>query len=262
MASQKGIIKLEGTVGDLSFFKTKDGFQARQSSGINGDRIRNDPEFARTRENGQEFGRAGTAGKLLRQAFRVVLKDATDSRMSNRLTATMMKVLQADATSDRGQRNVIDGEVGFLQGFDFNIAAKLTTTFFPEFVATIDRAAGKLSIAIPEFTPGSDVVAPEGSTHCRLVSAAAEIDFEAGEAVTAMAESVDVKLGPTKQAAFTLDNNVTAASTKPLFLLLGITFYQSVNNKLYALQNGAFNALTIVKADGGVAPVAPPVVAA
>ena len=36
MARQKGIIKLTGKVGDLSFYKSKDGFLAREKGGVEG----------------------------------------------------------------------------------------------------------------------------------------------------------------------------------------------------------------------------------
>src|SRR6478735_12210622 len=110
MARQKGIIKLKGTIGDITFYKTKDGHLAREKGGIEASRIANDPAFQRTRENGAEFGRAGKAGKTLRLALRTLLLNASDSRMVSRLTQTMVKVIQADSTNDRGMRNVIDGE--------------------------------------------------------------------------------------------------------------------------------------------------------
>ena len=58
MAKQKGIIKPEGTIGDITFFKSKDGYLAREKSGPTAEQIANDPVFERTRENGKEFGRA------------------------------------------------------------------------------------------------------------------------------------------------------------------------------------------------------------
>jgi len=65
MARQKGIIKLKGTIGDITFYKTQDGHLAREKGGIDANRIKNDPAFQRTLENGSEFGRAGKAGKIL-----------------------------------------------------------------------------------------------------------------------------------------------------------------------------------------------------
>jgi hypothetical protein len=43
---------------------------ARAKGGVDGNRIKSDAAFARTRENGKEFARAGSAWKLLRMAFR------------------------------------------------------------------------------------------------------------------------------------------------------------------------------------------------
>ena len=66
MAKQKGIIKLEGTIGDITFYKSQDGYLAREKGGIDANRIASDPAFQRTRENGSEFGAAGKAGKMLK----------------------------------------------------------------------------------------------------------------------------------------------------------------------------------------------------
>src|SRR6266487_1015478 len=86
-----------------------------------------------------EFGRAGKASKLLRTAFRPAIQRASDSRMVSRLTAQMFAVIQEDAVSTRGQRNVIDGEALLLQGFDFNIEGKLSTTIFAPYTISLNR---------------------------------------------------------------------------------------------------------------------------
>lgn len=250
MAKQSGIIKLEGTIGDISFYKTQDGMLARAKGGVSSDRIQSDAAFQRTRENMEEFGKAGGAGKLLRTAFRQYLQNGADNRMVSRLTKGMMVVLKADATSTRGQRNVLDGELELLEGFDFNINGKLATTIFFPYVATIDRVTGILKVAIPAFVSSDTVVAPEGATHLRLVSAGASIDFE-GEVFEAISsQSADIAIGPAQVAAFELSNQLTANSTHPLFLVFGIEFYQQVNGVNYPLKNGKNNALALVKVLG------------
>ena len=86
MARQRSIIKLDGTIGGITFYKSKDGYLAREKGGIPAERIRTDPAFQRTRENGAEFGRAGKAGKVLRNSIRQLLQNVNDSRMVSRLT--------------------------------------------------------------------------------------------------------------------------------------------------------------------------------
>lgn len=240
-------------MGGISFYKTaQDGYLARQKGGVDAERIKNDPAFERTRENGAEFGRAGVAGKLLRSALRAQIMNTADSRMASRLTQAMVKVIQADATNARGERNVIDGEAELLQGFEFNTSAKLSTTFFAPYETTVDRAGGSLSVNVPAFVPANMIAAPSGATHFRVVSAGAEVNFEAGTFVVGTSQSGDIAIGTQEQEAIALANAVTAGSTAPLFLVFGIEFYQQVNGALYVLKNGAYNALALVTVDGGV----------
>ena len=250
MARQKGIIKLDGTIGDITFYKSKDGYLAREKGGIPADRIANDPAFQRTRENGAEFGRAGKAGKVLRNSIRALLQNASDSRMVSRLTTEMVRVIQEDTTNTRGLRNVIDGEAELLNGFDFNLNGKLGTTLYAPFTTVIDRVAGTLTANIPAFIPQNMIAAPGGTTHFKIISAGAEIDFENESFVTETNATAILPWDVNATAVINLANAVTAASAHPLFLALGIEFYQEVNGLMYPLKNGAFNALALVKVDG------------
>lgn len=250
MARQKGIIKLKGTIGDITFYKTQDGHLAREKGGIDASRIASDPAFQRTRENGSEFGRAGKAGKILRTSLRALLLNSADGRMVSRLTQAMVKVIQADMVSLRGQRNVIDGEAELLSGFEFNIRGKLGTSLFAPFVGTIDRVSGEISVDLAEFIPANMIAAPSGTTHYKIISAGAEIDFEAETFVEAHSETAILPWDAVATVAINQVNAVTPNSTKPLFLALGVEFYQEVNGQMYALKNGSYNPLALVQVSG------------
>ena len=234
-------------MGGVSFYKTsEDGYLARQKGGIDADRIKNSAEFQRTRENGAEFGRAGAAAKLLRQVFRSVIANASDSRMASRLTREMVKVVQADATNDRGERNVIEGEAELLQGFEFNNGGKLGRTFFAPYSAIVERGPGALSVYIPAFVPGNMIAYPGGATHCKLIASGAEIGFEDLQYMVNTAASAEIVLGNQTQPSITLETLITPNSRHPLFLIFGIEFYQQINGRMYSLKNGAYNALALV----------------
>jgi hypothetical protein len=104
MAQQKGHLPVKGRLGNLSFYKTKDGYLIKDKGGIDKNRIASDPKFQRTRENG-EFGSAGKAGKLLRNAVKAVSQGSSDGRAVSRLTKLMMAVLKTDSVSRRGEVN-------------------------------------------------------------------------------------------------------------------------------------------------------------
>jgi hypothetical protein len=250
MARQSGLIKLNGTLGGITFYKTQDGHLAREKGGVEASRIATDPNFQRTRENGAEFGAAGKAGKLLRTSLRTILQNSADNRMVGRLTSEMVKVIQADLTNPRGQRNVIDGEAELLEGFQFNIKGKLGNALYAPYTATINRTAGTLEVALASFVPYTMIAAPAGTTHFKIETAGAEVDFENETFVVDENASVIIAWDTVATAAITLTNTVTANSTKPLFLVLGVEFYQEVNGQMYPLKNGVFNPLAIVKVEG------------
>ena len=250
MAQQKGILPLKGTIGNINFYKTKDGYLAREKTSITKERIANDPAFARTRENGAEFGRAGKAGKILRTSLRALLLNSADSRMVSRLTQRMVRVIQADATNERGLRNVIDGEAELLAGFEFNIRGKLGTSLYAPFTSAIDRVSGEISVDIPPFVPANMIAAPSGTTHFKIVSAGAEVDFEEETFVVQNSETAILPWNAVPTVAINQVNTVTPNSTKPLFFALGLEFYQEVNGQMYSLKNGAFNPLSLVQVSG------------
>lgn len=250
MAQQKGILPLRGTIGNITFYKSKEGYLAREKGGIDAKRIATDPAFQRTRENGLEFGRAGKAGKLLRNSVRALLQNASDSRMVSRLTRRMMEVIQADKVSPRGHRNVADGETGLLEGFEFNITGKLSTTLYVPYTTSIDRITGILTVDIPAFVPANMITAPAGTTHFRINTAGVEIDFAQGIYTSEPASLEEMAWDNESTAVISSSHSVSANSTHPLFILLGIEFLQEVNGSMYPLKNGAFNALAIIKVSG------------
>lgn len=250
MAKQASIIKLKGTIGGISFYKSKDGYLAREKGGVEGTRIASDPAFQRTRENGAEFGRAGAAGKLLRTAFRALVQHSSDDRMASRLTSAMVKVIQADATSARGLRNVIDGEAELLKGFEFNANGKLSSTLFAPYDVTIDRALGQFSMDLAPFVPANMIAGPAGATHYKINAMAADIDFTAAGFQVKSAETGILPINNVLSANFPVDLTLTPDSTNPLFFALGIEFYQDVNGTKYVLKNGAFNAASLVQISG------------
>lgn len=129
MAKQTGIIKLKGTIGGISFYKTGDGHLAREKGGVDKNRIQNDPAFQRTRENGSEFGRAGKGGKVLRNAIRVLLQNAKDKRVVSRLTKDLVAIVKTDTTNERGLRTIQDGDLSLLERFEFNLNGKFRSNF-------------------------------------------------------------------------------------------------------------------------------------
>ncbi|WP_430810129.1 MULTISPECIES: hypothetical protein [unclassified Carboxylicivirga] len=249
MARQKGVIKLEGRVGDLSFYRSGGQYLAREKGGVDADRIKKDPAYARTRENGSEFGRAGKAGKELRNALNEVLARGADKKVSNRLAAAMLKAIQADATNRRGERTVQDGNLSLLKGFEFNAAAPLETILKLSHTVAFDRAAGTTQLAIDAFNPSEEVPQVEGATHVRFILATAAVDFGNQSYEVDVVDSVDIDLTALEQEAVSMNSAISADSPHPVFIVVGVEYHQLVNGSMYPLQTKTHNPMAIVEVD-------------
>ena len=246
MAIQKGFLNLVGTLGDTTFAQTKDGFQARTKTRLSAAQVKTSPAFARTRENNTEFGRAGQAGKLLRDAVSQLLDTADDPNTIGRLVKRMMQVIKSDTTSSRGKRNVMDGNLSVLNKFEFNVSAVMEKVVRVGQSSTINRVTGELTVNLPSFQPEFSFKAPAGATHYRLVSAGTELDFEQN------IYKKDVKLGATlpldrtATVAGSIVHTLTPNSTLPLVQVFGAQFFQQVGPDMLPLLKGSANVLSVI----------------
>ena len=248
MGRQRGALKITATLGDVNFYKSQDGFLVREKGGVDGKRIKSDPAFKRTRENGQEFGSAGKAGKLLRIAFRSLLLNS-DNRVVSRLVRDFLKVIQSDPLGARGLRRVMAGNVVLMRDFEFNIRAPFSSMFYAPYTVVIDRVAGTVTVEVPAFSPFTLLQAPMGTTHFKSVSGGAAVDFDARTFVAASEESAflpwDINMSPVLNHVHSFPAN----SIDPLFVMMGISFYQEVNGEMYALNDGSFNCRALVEVE-------------
>ena len=109
MAKESSILKLKGVLDGMSFYKNSEGHYVRAKGGIEKERILNDANFARTRENMNEFANINGAGKLIRNSVSEYLRRAKDMRTSSRLVSTVSKIKNLDSVSPRGQRTFANG---------------------------------------------------------------------------------------------------------------------------------------------------------
>lgn len=244
MATQTGILGLQGTVGGLVF--AKDG-SVRQKPASNKAAFNSAASLARTRENASEFGRAASAGKLLRDSLRMLIAAASDSKMVNRLTQTMRTIIGMDEANDRGERAIDKDNIGELMGFNFNLGAGIGQALF--FQYAIAGAGADVTMSIPALNPATDVVAPQGATHFELLYGAASLNFETGsyQVATVAAPLGIIALNSAALANKSLVASFSAAPTADEVVVgvVGINYYQQLNGKNYPLNNNATNPLAI-----------------
>lgn len=252
MPKQKSILKLRGTMDDITFYRTQDGHLARKAGGVDRERILNSPSYQRTRENMNEFKSISASAHYLRMALSDMLKKAKDNVLGRRLFRVLSQVKNLDATSPRGQRQVSIGLAApegqaLLAGFDFNAKAALAAVLQAPFTA--DPATGTVTIA--NFDSSAQLGYPSGATHVSFTAALSAIDLTGGTYSTVQSGATNIVIG-SAPAAVTLEPASVPAGTGFLLHLLLIEFFQEVNGVQYPLKNGGFNVLNLLS----IAPVA------
>lgn len=132
---------------------------------------------ARGAENQSEFGNAGRATKHLRAALPLVILAGSGKLTTARISKKMSECIKLDLTSVRGQRNVLDGELSLLEGFEFNSAVALGSIFSGIIASSFDRVSGSAVVVIPEYIPANIVSAPVGTTHFQFVVESAYVEL-------------------------------------------------------------------------------------
>ncbi len=249
MAKQSGIFPIEGTIENVTFYKTAEGgYQVRKKSGITKNRLMTDPAFVRTRENLSQFGLNATAGKMVRDAIPSLIRKGKDNRVSSRLSALMGVVAKDDRISPLGKKSVALATttpqgIEKLKGFNFNKRAIMQSIL--SIPITTDMATGEITIS--DIVPIDDINAPAAATHFGLRSGFSAIDFNTGIATTAYSP---VAQFPIDNAVSTIVLSPTTSITIGAGLIamatLLIEFYKEVDGVKYTLKNGEYNALSII----------------
>jgi hypothetical protein len=261
MARQRGIFKVQGSLGGVTFYERGGKDLAREKSELSRERLMNDPAFERTRENMSEFGGSATVGKALRVGLAAVVHRFGDMTFIGRLVR-LMKRLNAQGTGPRGERSFNPAMNGsLLTGFEFSKKTVLSSVFNAPFGLQTNTDRNEAVLTVPDFDTDAYTTAPAGATHFRLVCAVASLsDYvfdngahkfeptdEAENSLGAVQYSTEIPLGGMAGAVTTLTAALPGAPVLPatvaLVACVGIEYLQELNGQFYILASG--NAMRI-----------------
>lgn len=108
MAIQTGNIKYRGSFKSIRQWKNahNPNIYAGEKGGANRELVLNNPAFARTRENMNEFGGCGIVVKDLRRGLQELIPDHVDTRFTGRLMSLVKKINLEDVEGIRGKRSI------------------------------------------------------------------------------------------------------------------------------------------------------------
>ncbi len=180
MAKQIGVIRLKGTLGDVTYYRSKNGGDLARAAGggFTTENIKNSPGMVRTRENASEFGHCSSVKKHFRIALAPFLCVRKDGTLHGRMMTLFTDLKKMDPVSVRGQRSVGQGLTtdrgkDLLGRFDFtpvcNVAEVLGATLHYDF-ANRNLEVTNFDIHAVGF--------PSGATHMALTLGLLHFDFD------------------------------------------------------------------------------------
>jgi hypothetical protein len=247
MAKQKGLIELEGTIGELNFYYRKGKPVVRKSGGgFNGKAIKTKASMVRVRENGSEFGSCMRVVTAFKSSLAVFLTQFKDGGLHHRLVSLFTKIKSWDTVSERGQRTVAHGlntpaGIALLDHYVVTSGKNLERVLGHPY--RFDFATG---FQLDGFD-GNHLHFPGGSTHLKLVAGYLRFDFDNLSYQLVVSEAV--YLDKASAGTYALGPQAPNSATGKAIGVVFAQYVQNVNGVYYPLKQANEVVLEVVCLD-------------
>lgn len=98
MAKQSGVIKITGTIGNITFYKMNGEYYARSKSSLSGKRVKKDPNYERFRTYS---GRMACASQTAGSIYRSLRKAEREVSLYRKMVSEGLRLLRAGCAEER-----------------------------------------------------------------------------------------------------------------------------------------------------------------
>ena len=242
MARQTGSIKLEGTIGNIIFYKRNGKYFARQKGGVSKKRFRTAPEFEGSRQAGKEFGRASAISGVVRRSLFPVL-NGIEKLGHSKLTGIFQQVIKSDPVSERGSRKFYLGDHSLIEGLELGHDSVTGILEGLPHVTYLEES-NQVSFDFTQLGNISLSQIPSGASHFEVNVFVIKIDEVEGvdgsfSIYPYPIASLDQELNSMETVEIG-DTHLGEANkeTGSIIGVVGVRFYQFVNGGYYRLSEG------------------------
>lgn len=142
MATQNGMIKISGKLGDLVFYNRKHKTVVRK---------RPIPyhQSENSIKSSQDFGTASRQAACIRKAFAPMVGLFGYNDLHNRLNKCLIEIFKTILAAHAGNKKLIDGKLELLKGFEFNSETCFNDLFFKH-LDCVFEADGLVKLILPK----------------------------------------------------------------------------------------------------------------
>ena len=237
MAKQDGIVRFVGTLGGINFYNRKGVAVARKAGGgFTRKAIKNKASMQRVRENSSEFGKCSTVKKNFRLSLMPFLNAISDGSLHGRMMSLFQQIKTLDTVNTRGNRTVG-------QGMTTAMGRKLLKEFEFTPMCSISKTMGgnaQFNWNVYEYLLDDfnieDVEFPKGASHVGLQLGLLCFDFTTLNYTLYQSDLLLINQEYSSNTLrLTLTETPDALGTQ--IAVLGMQFYQEVENEFYAFQD-------------------------
>jgi hypothetical protein len=157
MAKSKGIFKVQGKLDGYVHYRRNGKDIVQMAGGFDGERIKTEDRYAKTRQLATEFGKCASLASLFKRELAPFLETIPDPYVFNWIQQRMTLLKECDVDSPKGEKTVGKGlqtAAGkkMLDRFSFNRNKNLGQVLFAKYA--VDMETGRLTV--PAFCPKRD----------------------------------------------------------------------------------------------------------
>lgn len=231
MARQTGVLKFEGTIDEIIFYKRNGKYYARKKGAPSREKLKKGKEFENSRRVSAEFGHASKFAAKLSRSCVGLLNPGRHDGLHGKLTSILNRVIQSDTVSEYGHRRLRFGNLELMKGFDFEATSlKSLIANMP----TVDHQGQVVRINFSRIGDVKKKAIPDGATHyrvdllwCRLDEVTEKVGYQEYQGnIIELNASLDLN------GVVEMDLGNALQSEEVLFVVMGIVFLQEVNGKM------------------------------
>jgi len=218
MANQNGIIKIDGQLGDLVFYKRGNTDVVRQKAASK-------KQTEASKKSSRDFGSASRNAAYIRKAFAPLVKLYAYGDLVNRLNKRFIEIFKTIPAEQAGNKRLMDGNIALLKDFEFNAGKPLGQLWLNETDLRIEPD-GSVKLMLPEGKTKSLLKPHPKATEARLQLMGFHFDLD-DKGGYEMMEVNDLVI-PLHQTHFpktSLALKLDHQGNKALIFAMGISFF-------------------------------------
>ena len=162
MATSDDSGKFKGNIGNLTY-RIINGIAVIQSRPGPGTVKQTEP----TKASSVDFSLSSNRGKILREILFPMIRGLQDNKMVNRLNVAVAEVIRSNTSLSSGYRDLEDGDLQLLNGFEFNRHSPFSKMFKAKLHLDQNYVEG-VKISMDAFNAREAITFPEMASGCTL----------------------------------------------------------------------------------------------